>query len=211
MVAKLTRRMGWLFAIGSSCFALGSVPPYFNAVEPGVTAATFFVGSIFFTWAGYLQYYLAINSGGAETIHFSSDMSDPNVKSAAVQSIGTLFFNISTFGGLITSLTTQEANRLIWAPDVFGSIAFLVASWIAVEVVRGRVSAGHDPDWWIATINMIGSIAFGIAAIAGVFLPTTGDPLNISIVNAGTFLGAACFLSAAILVVRITPKVVASA
>jgi hypothetical protein len=194
--------MAWLFAIGSSCFALGSLPLYFNAVPAMVTAVTFFVGSLFFTSAGYLQYYLAINAGRSDRVRFSTEMSDPDVRSAAIQSIGTLFFNISTFGGLVGSLTTEEANHLIWAPDVFGSIAFLVSSWIAVKVVRSRVSLGHDTDWWIATLNLLGSIAFGVAAVAAVFLPTTGQPLNISIVNAGTFLGACGFLMASLLVLR---------
>jgi hypothetical protein len=31
-------------------------------------------------------------------------------------------------------------------------------------------------------------------------LPTTGEPLNVAIVNAGTFAGAICFLVGAIIV-----------
>ena len=49
--------MGGLFAIGSICFALGSTRLYFDHVQPAVVAATFFVGSLFFTAASALQYH----------------------------------------------------------------------------------------------------------------------------------------------------------
>jgi hypothetical protein len=36
--------------------------------------------------------------------------------SAAVQFAGTLLFNVSTFSALQDSLSTQQENRLVWAP-----------------------------------------------------------------------------------------------
>jgi hypothetical protein len=60
------RSLGWWTAVGfmagSFLFALGSFPPYANAVDPRVVATTFFAGSIFFTAAGYLQYVQVINA-----------------------------------------------------------------------------------------------------------------------------------------------------
>lgn len=47
--------IGGLFAIGSACFALGSMPAYFDRVSTGLVAWTFFVGSVFFTTAALLQ------------------------------------------------------------------------------------------------------------------------------------------------------------
>jgi hypothetical protein len=47
--------IGVLFAIGSTCFALGAAPDYVEAVGDGADAITFFVGSIFFTTAALLQ------------------------------------------------------------------------------------------------------------------------------------------------------------
>src|SRR3954471_4232779 len=59
------RGRGWwiatLFIVGSSLFALGAVPPYANAVGLRATALTFFVGSLFFTSAGFLQYREAVD------------------------------------------------------------------------------------------------------------------------------------------------------
>ena len=48
--------MGVLFAVGSICFALGSFPPYATAVGVTPDNITFFIGSIFFTTASFLQY-----------------------------------------------------------------------------------------------------------------------------------------------------------
>ena len=50
--------IGSLFVVGATCcFALGSLPIYFDNVSPAVTAWTFFIGSIFFTSAAYVQYH----------------------------------------------------------------------------------------------------------------------------------------------------------
>ena len=51
----LNAAIAWLFIIGSSLFALGSVPAYLNAVGETADSVTFFVGSIFFTSASFAQ------------------------------------------------------------------------------------------------------------------------------------------------------------
>ena len=48
-------------------------------------------------------------------------------------------------------------------------------------------------------LNLLGSVAFGVAALAAFVLPTTGEVLNITLVNVGTFIGAICFLLGAYL------------
>jgi hypothetical protein len=201
MTRRLELMMGWLFAIGSTCFALGSLPLYFNRVEGSVVAATFFAGSLFFTSAAYIQYHLSINKDGVERRYFRGEWNDPDVVASGIQLIGTVFFNISTLAATLVDLSVQQEDRLIWAPDVFGSIAFLVSSVIAFRYVRrqaGRRPTEHGQDWWNAFTGLLGSVAFGISAVAAVVLPTTGEPLNISIVNATTFVGAAFFLAGAI-------------
>ena len=69
-----------------------------------------------------------------------------------IQLAGTLFFNLSTYHALQTSLSTGQEDRLIWRPDVFGSICFLVASALAwVEVcgaaIRGRAGSSSGGSW----------------------------------------------------------------
>ena len=60
------------------------------------------------------------------------------------------------------SLDIEETNRLVWAPDFFGSIAFLVASHLAWVVVCHRLWCVRrdDADWWVAALNYLGSIFF---------------------------------------------------
>ena len=203
MVHRLTVAMAWLFAIGSTCFALGSLPLYFDNVGATVAAMTFFVGSLFFTSAGYIQYYLSINDVGPRRFLSFRNLT-PDAIASGIQSIGTLFFNVSTGAALIANLSVQQEDRLIWAPDLFGSAAFLLSSAIAFGLARhlSVSGAGRGAVWWEGAVNLAGSVAFGVSAIAAVVLPTTGEPLNLAIVNAGTFVGALCFLAGAILVLN---------
>jgi hypothetical protein len=182
--------MGGLFAVGSICFALGSVPLYFDHIDAAAVAITFFVGSVFFTSAAFVQFRVAgWRPDGA------------NWWAAVVQLLGTVFFNVSTFSATQDSLDLEEEVRLIWAPDVYGSICFLVASWLACMAVIPRFwrPAQATMEWTIGMLNLVGSIAFGVAAVAARYLSTTGEPANIRLVNLGTFAGAVCFLVGALL------------
>ena len=89
----------------------------------------------------------------------------------------------------------------MWAPDMFGSVAFLVASHLAWLAVCHRLWCVRrdDEDWWIAALNYVGSIFFMLSAIASFTLTTTGEAVNLTLVNFGTFLGAVCFLVGAYL------------
>ena len=95
----------------------------------------------------------------------------------------------------------HQINRLVWRPDVYGSIAFLVASYLADVAVTRRAwrwRPGGRPGW-IAKLNLLGSVAFGLSAAAAFTLPTTGEVANIRLVNLGTFVGAVCFFVGAAL------------
>lgn len=204
-------RIGALFMIGSFCFALGSVPLYFDNVDPSVTAWTFFIGSIFFTSAAYLQYKEVLNSpAGPDTTAVTRrgfarwfDWSPRQIDwwATMVQLIGTVFFNITTFAATRDALSFDQEKRLIWAPDVFGSICFLVASWFAFSEVTPRLFHWQvrTIGWWISALNLLGSIAFGVSAVASRYLTTTEEAANITLVNLGTFLGAVCFFVGAAL------------
>jgi hypothetical protein len=201
------RDLGWriavLFMIGASCFALGSVPLYFRNIDPAIVGATFFVGSVFFTSASYSQYYQVINdpaNGSRGRRFFTWQPFEKLWWATAVQFLGTLFFNVTTFRAMWVT-NPADVNQLVWAPDFFGSIAFLVASHFAWLAVCGRVWCVDrtDRDWWVAALNYVGSIFFMLAAIASFTLPTTEEMVNVAIVNAGTFLGAVCFFLGAYL------------
>src|SRR5580700_5823 len=96
---------GWwiavLFAVGSLLFALGAGPGYASVVGARWDAATFFIGSLFFTAAGFLTYREAVDAGprtpGSAHRHFF--VFQPHRIdwwATAIQLAGTLWFNIST-------------------------------------------------------------------------------------------------------------------
>jgi hypothetical protein len=119
----------------------------------------------------------------------------------AVQLAGTLFFNISTGVALSADLSANAAHRHVWRPDAFGSVCFLVASALAwFEACHGWTAwRPRSWSWWITLLNLIGSIAFGVSAVAGYISPSTGQLHNAELSNLGTLVGAVCFLAGALL------------
>lgn len=203
--------MGVLFAIGSLCFAAGSVPLYFDHVSASVTAATFFVGSIFFTSAAYLQYHETLiaprgvlaaspRPGRLESL-IGWEPHRLDWWATIVQLVGTVAFNVSTFSAMLDHLSVTQERRLIWAPDVGGSICFLVASWLAYSEVNRGVLPRSDESvgWRITALNLAGSIAFSASAIGARYLRSDGEIANVAVVNLGTFVGAVCFFAGAVL------------
>jgi hypothetical protein len=181
-----------LFIVGSSCFALGAFPPYAAWVGPTSDGITYFVGSLFFTSAAALQFWQAHGR-----LAWWSGL---------VQLVGTVFFNRSTFQALNLTLTAAQADRHVWTPDVFGSIAFLVSSVIAcVDIRRPSRRAPTSRDWWSAWLNLLGSVAFGVSAAASYVIIDTDTLRNTERANLGTFVGALCFLAGAVLILPRTP------
>ena len=204
-------RRGWwiavLFMVGSTCFALGSFPPTASAL--GASAAyIFFVGSLFFTSAAYLQFYEASNEGdaldgsGRTRRLFGIRAASLGWWAAAIQLIGTIAFNISTFMPL-RELSTLQEEVLVWAPDMVGSACFLVASTLVIMETHDRIHGAYlsSLESRIAVVNMMGSIAFGFAALAAFVVPSTGELANTAVVNAGTFVGALLFFAGALMLI----------
>ena len=177
--------------IGSTCFALGSLPPYFDNLSARTVGMTFFVGSLFFTSAGVTQLVQARRDPGGRKVWWAT----------VIQFVGMIFFNINTFRAAFVSVPSGQVNQLVWAPDFYGSICFLVASHLSWLVVCRRLWCVQrdSADWWIAALNYGGSIFFMLAAIGAFTLPTTDELVNIIWVNAGTFVGAAGFFLGAYL------------
>jgi hypothetical protein len=184
--------MAVLFVIGAACFTLGGFVTQWSAVSRPAIGYVFFVGSIFFTTAGYLQFAEARASG-----------TRTDVVASLVQFVGTILFNISTFAALRHNLTTHQDNARVWAPDAFGSIAFLVSSGMAYYAICGRwlCFRRHSRDWDVAALNLLGSIAFGLSAVASLVEPSTGEPVSAHLANSGTSVGGVCFLVAAAILI----------
>lgn len=201
-----------LFMVGSACFAVGSLPPLAAALRNNA-AGVFFTGSLLFTAAAYLQFFEAANASpdvdGKRRTHRLLRLRAESVGWWAVttQLAGTIAFNISTLAAMF-DLSVWREQRLIWAPDMIGSICFLVASALVLSEVCTRPVcwAPASIPWWIAAANLAGSIAFGVSALAARILPTTGEPANIDLVNTGTFIGAVLFLVGAALLPTALPR-----
>ena len=121
---------------------------------------------------------------------------------AATQFPGTLFFNGTTLWAVTTAATSSQYDQVVWRPDFFGSILFLVSSAFAVLAV-GRFFSWrpHAAGWRIAWLNMLGSIAFMASAIGAYVLPSTGDAVDVTLADKGTLLGAVCFFLGALLAI----------
>lgn len=120
-----------------------------------------------------------------------------------IQFAGTIFFNVNTFRAMQTTIDNSRLDRLVWAPELVGSICFLVSGAIAYRSVR---AAGHaarrNAEWRIAAVNLAGCVLFMVSSVAAYVVPKTGDVLDLAAANFTTALGALAFLIGSVLLIR---------
>jgi hypothetical protein len=184
--------------IGSTCFAVASIPGFANLVAASVVGAVYFVGSVFFTSAATGQLVQVDGTlPRAATRRTTVTIRARSLEwwGTVIQLVGTLWFNLNTFNALREGLDTRQQDLRIWTPDFLGSICFLVASWLAIRVVSAHPLRWHRGDipWRIGALNLLGSVFFMVAALAAFVRPATDDLLDASLANSGTLLGAVCF------------------
>jgi hypothetical protein len=219
----LNRMVALLFSIGSALFVLGSVPAYLSAVGQAADSVTYFVGSIFFTSASFAQLVQVQSPAMTEvdadsqyrraSVRFRAWLPhDRNWLAAVAQFPGTIFFNISTFAALLHNVTAEQQDRRVWRPDFYGSTLFLVASLFAI-LALGRLFTFRPRSfpWWIAWVNMVGSILFMASAIASFVLHSSDQLISDPVSVGGTLLGALCFLLGAILMLPAWKRAVRAA
>ncbi len=210
---RLNTVVAVLFMIGSAGFALGSLSFYASAVGPTADAVTFFVSSVFFTSASFLQ-LVQSQSPAAAAAGTARDRERQPVRllawmphdkawlAAATQFPGTLFFNGTTFWAITVALSNSQYDKVVWRPDFYGSILFLVSSAFAI-IALGRILSWRPREaaWWVAWLNMIGSVAFMASAIGAFVIPKTDSAVDLTLADRGTFLGAVCFFVGALLAI----------
>lgn len=210
---------GLFFVIGSSFFAAGSFEALFEASwwSDTINNRLFFIGSIFFTSAAYMQLLSSMNPQFALSKEpFYVSFSHPDFRYTAlrwdnagftagfVQFIGTLLFNFNTFDAIYFASDWKAYDITVWTPDMFGSIAFIVSSLMYLHEARTAFpSIWRIIPGWITLINLLGSVFFQISAVTAVMVSSKTDVTLIYISNLGTFLGALCFFYASFLMIPI--------
>jgi hypothetical protein len=185
------RAIALCFAAGSACFVLGPFPGFVQLVGAGADGAVFFAGSVLFTIAAGLE----LREGTVRRRRRWGR--DPSWWSAFIQFVGTLLFNVDTFDAMQDSFSAEQEDRLVWAPDLIGSICFLISGLLAYRVaaaVRKR-----DRNWTMAAVNLAGCVLFMISAIASYIVPSSGSVLDLAAANWTTSLGAACFFAGSVM------------
>jgi hypothetical protein len=194
--SRRIRQVAVLFMLGSGCFAAAAFPGISVLAPAELLALTFFVGSLLFTSAAYLQFQLSASAPGLLGPGFFWQHGRIDRIAGTVQLTGTVWFNVNTFAALFADRTAQQNDLRVWTPDMIGSICFLAASGLALSEVR-YLRRARDGDvrrsWSIAVVNEIGSVLFMLAAIAAFVRPNSSEPLGAYLANGGTFLGALCF------------------
>ena len=208
---RISQWMCVLFMIGSFAFAAGALLCFDLSLPAIVPAVIFFLGSLFFTSAAYLQFLEAINvpdasskaqAGGTDSArYFAWEPDRIDWWSTITQFIGTLYFNFSTFNAMRMNLSLTKIDRLVWSADFLGSILFLVSSWLAYGEVASALTGPRFKSltWWVVCANLLGSIAFGVSAITSFVLPSQGEMINANVTNLFTALGGVCFFVGALL------------
>ena len=188
------RWMALFFALGSACFLIGPFPGYAQLVGASADAITFFVGSILFTAGG------AIQSVTAFPERHSPPAGRAAWRAAIIQSAGTLFFNVTTYQALHTSLSNSNYNRLVWRPDAFGSICFLISGAIAYRASarHGWLPARGQPGWWEPRSTCLAASSSGSRRSPATSFPRPARCSTWPGANWNTALGAACFLACAL-------------
>jgi hypothetical protein len=209
------KRLAWwiaiLFAIGSVHFAVGGVGATWPQSVPAplrdarLLNWVFFVGSLFFTAAAWLQWLEALNRDVAEALRNTAPHTwrwlgwrphNLGYLASAVQLVGTILFNFNTADAMITGLSWEEVDLLIWTPNIAGCVCFLVASYLAyAEVSQGAASvAPRSVSWWIAVVNLLGSVGFQLSALYSFAGPEPADANALFWAGFYTAAGAGCFL-----------------
>jgi hypothetical protein len=211
MPRQLNWWIGVIFAVGSVLFAAGSIlvltPDLAGAwsFDSNRINAVFFVGSIPFTTAAYLQLFQAANAGKTPTTGRSEILGwqphEIGWLSCALQFVGTLLFNINTFDAMLSGLDWLQQDLAIWVPDFIGSVLFLASGYLAfVEACHARFAwQPGSISWWVTFANLLGCVGFMISAVFAFVLPHQPmiDVAAVSI--AFTLIGALGFLTGSLL------------
>ncbi|MGE3289403.1 MAG: hypothetical protein AB7J32_25355 [Pseudonocardia sp.] len=201
---------GVSFFLGGALFTLGALLAQYEVAPTLTINWTFLIGGFWFSTGAYAALVQEVNSprkigdDGKLVAHpwrwWAYEPNRPGWLAAFVLFCGTLAFAISLVDAFLTGLSTGQANRLIWAPQMVGCVLFLVSGHIAImEVCHGRLRfLPSSLGWWIVIVNQLGSWLFLLSGLAAFVRPVTGEVISVGLINWGTAWGAACFSAAGV-------------
>ena len=201
--------MAVLFGIGSALFLIAALVSLFSAAD--WIGVAFVCGSVFFTSAAAVQLIASLEVALRGRPHGERQPLRPRLASGAGR--------FPQRGGTVPRddlLQRQhdrrprsdaddspvERPRLGPGRDRLRALPDLERGCVRERRASlALLAAARDLDWWIPCLNLAGSLAFGLSAIASFERPATGTGVADQLANAGTALGAACFRAGAILLV----------
>ena len=174
---------------GSLCFLVGPFPGYVELVGPGADAVTFFVGSLLFTAGGAMQIWLATDAARRRRAGGVVGRDRPVRRHAVLQ-------RRRPSGPCTRRCRNPSYDRLVWRPDAFGSICFLVSGVIAYRASRGAAGCPRAAARMVGT----GGQPAGVRLLRDrgrrrLCRAREGSMLDLAAVNWNTSAGAACFLA----------------
>lgn len=186
--------MGALFGLGAVGFIGGPLDAYASGVGAHGDALTYFIASILFTAGGLTQAWLAYPERRAHRAGWLA------WRAAWVQSVGTLLFNVMTLEAISHGSADPHYNALVWTPNALGSACFLISGALlyAAAPRHGWRPVRRAGGWWEPSVNLLGCVLFGVSAVAGYAITSSGQLLALTTANWTTTLGAACFLAVAL-------------
>tara|TARA_B100000282_G_scaffold40348_1_gene25228 strand:+ start:473 stop:1033 length:561 start_codon:yes stop_codon:yes gene_type:complete len=167
-----------------------------------MTNVVYLVGSSLYLVGAFIQFI----QGRRMKINHRDDASamrhlaNKNSRAAGIQAIGALLFQTSMTGAFIRSLSIAQQEKIIWVPDLFGALCFLIASSMFFTLrypIQHRQDNGRSARE-LAMMNIVGSAFFVISALGAYIVPLTDQAIYPRIANLGTFAGAVLFLLSSI-------------
>ncbi|MBB6459280.1 hypothetical protein [Flammeovirga kamogawensis] len=196
--------MSVLFMIGASLFMNASIGFLLPNPNSSLLNITYFIGSIPFTSAAFLQLLDSSNQKGQPWRLLVYRPQNLGYKAALSQWLGTILFNFNTFDATF-NLTWQQSDILVWTPNMVGSIFFMISAIYLLNDIN-FVFDSKNNEFNGVWINFLGCLTFLISAFASIYFPTALPKWvsNFALIN--TFIGALCFFLASALTLTRLPK-----
>lgn len=210
---KLAWWTALVFLCGSSLFAYGPALFLFPRSAWWVfnqdnINAIYLIGSFFFTAASYLQYFQMLNAekGSAyfspkgeqrhtPTVFFGWEPGHLAFWSCLTQVLGALCFNVDCFCAFLCTRGYLLVDISQWLPSMAGSLLFVLSAYLLfMEVGHSYFSIeARSLSWWVAAVNLAGSLGFLVGSTLGLSLPTPPSAALTNAANAFNLQGALGF------------------